>query len=162
MHLGALFLKNFLTRLKVLYLCLCLVFFCFLVFVISFFCVDCTKFVPFPSQSCLRFVGSFLIHTWMLRIKIMEVIPFCIKLRKLAFDLFQCLMVSERGDGRSHIGWGDYRSGVRSHIGWEGNEILFIRVWKPVLNTLRESSKRTTSTSGEFGRLQMVSKLDIE
>ena len=54
---------------------------------------------------------------------------------------------------------------VRSHIGWGGERNILIRVWKSlpsrrVLKTLRGSSKRTISASGELGLLQMVLETD--
>ena len=52
----------------------------------------------------------------------------------------------------------------------EGNEVFFIRVWKPLPTTCfknleekpeRKSTKRTISTSGGLGLVQMVSEPDI-
>ena len=59
---------------------------------------------------------------------------------------------------------------VRFQIGWRGNETFLIRMWKSLPNkcvlktvkliTIRNGSKRTISTSGGFGLLQMISELD--
>ena len=58
---------------------------------------------------------------------------------------------------------------VRSHISWGGERIFFffIRVWKllfsrHVLETLRQSPKRTISAIDGFRQLQMVSESDTE
>ena len=50
-------------------------------------------------------------------------------------------------------------------VGEENEAFLIIRVWKPLpnrhnLKTLRGSPKRTISTRGELGLLQMVPELD--
>ena len=60
-----------------------------------------------------------------------------------------------------------HESPKRFHIGWRGEQNILYKGVKslpsrPVLKTLRESSKRTIFVSGGLGLLLMVSKLDTE
>ena len=56
---------------------------------------------------------------------------------------------------------------VRSHVGWRRERNILYKGWKllpnrPVLKILRESPKRTISSSGGLGLLQIISESGTE